>query len=151
MRSCMPPDPDTRTPDYVAPAGGCDAHCHVFGPGEVFPYAPTRKYTPPDAPKENLMSLHDKLGIDRAVIVQASCHGTDNSAMLDAIASSNGAWRGVGMVGALIGGLIFRLFGIWPGLDSIAISLRDIVAAFIGSLIFLLILWVVRTVRSNPS
>lgn len=95
MRSCMPPDPDTRTPDYVAPAGGCDAHCHVFGPGEVFPYAPTRKYTPPDAPKENLMSLHDKLGIDRAVIVQASCHGTDNSAMLDAIASSNGRYLGI--------------------------------------------------------
>jgi len=58
---------------------------------------------------------------------------------------------GVGMVGALIGGLLFRLFGIWPGLDSIAISLRDIIAAFFGSLIFLLILWIVRTMRSSPS
>ena len=58
---------------------------------------------------------------------------------------------GVGMVGALIGGLLFRLFGIWPGLDSVAISLRDIVAAFFGSLIFLLILWIVRTMRSGPS
>ena len=95
MRSCMPPDPDTRTPDYVAPAGACDTHCHVFGPGDVFPYAPTRKYTPPDAPKEKLMALHDKLGIDRAVIVQASCHGTDNSAMLDAIAASNGRYLGI--------------------------------------------------------
>ncbi len=93
--SCKPPDPDTRTPDYVAPAGACDAHCHVFGPADVFPYAPTRKYTPPDAPKEKLMALHDKLGIDRAVIVQASCHGTDNSAMLDAIASSNGRYLGI--------------------------------------------------------
>ena len=91
----MPPDPDTRTPDYVAPAGACDTHCHVFGPGDVFPYAPTRKYTPPDAPKEKLMALHDKLGIDRAVIVQASCHGTDNSAMLDAIAASNGRYLGI--------------------------------------------------------
>jgi predicted TIM-barrel fold metal-dependent hydrolase len=91
----MPPDPDTRTPDYVAPAGACDAHCHVFGPGDVFPYAPTRKYTPPDAPKENLMALHDKLGIERAVIVQASCHGTDNNAMLDAIASSSGRYLGI--------------------------------------------------------
>jgi predicted TIM-barrel fold metal-dependent hydrolase len=91
----MPPDPDTRTPDYVAPAGACDAHCHVFGPGDVFPYAPTRKYTPPDAPKENLMALHDKLGIKRAVIVQASCHGTDNNAMLDAIASSSGRYLGI--------------------------------------------------------
>lgn len=93
--SCMPPDPDTRTPDYSAPAGACDAHCHVFGPGDKFPYAPTRKYTPPDAPKEKLASLHGKLGIDRAVIVQASCHGTDNSAMLDAIASSGGRYLGV--------------------------------------------------------
>jgi uncharacterized membrane protein YeaQ/YmgE (transglycosylase-associated protein family) len=58
---------------------------------------------------------------------------------------------GVGMVGALIGGLLFRIFGIWPGLGSVAISLRDIIAAFIGSLIFLLILWIVRTKRSNPS
>ncbi len=95
MRSCRPPDPDTRTPDYVAPAGACDAHCHVFGPADKFPYAPTRKYTPPDAPKEKLRALHDKLGIERAVIVQASCHGTDNSAMLDAIASSNGRYLGI--------------------------------------------------------
>ena len=95
MRSCMPPDPDTRTPDYAAPAGACDTHCHVFGPADRFPYAPTRKYTPPDAPKENLAALHRKLGIDRAVIVQASCHGTDNSAMLDAIAASEGRYAGI--------------------------------------------------------
>ena len=95
MRSCMPPDPDTRTPDYTAPAGACDTHCHVFGPGDKFPYAETRKYTPPDAPKENLAALHRKLGIDRAVIVQASCHGTDNSAMLDAIAASDGHYVGI--------------------------------------------------------
>lgn len=67
----------------------------MFGPGEKFPYAETRKYTPPDAPKENLRNLHDVLGIERAVIVQASCHGTDNSAMLDAIATSDGRYRGV--------------------------------------------------------
>ncbi len=91
----MPPDPDTRAPDFVAPAGACDAHCHVFGPGDIFPYAPGRKYTPPDAPKESLASLHKILGIDRAVIVQASCHGTDNSAMLDAIASGPGQYLGV--------------------------------------------------------
>lgn len=93
--SCNPPDPDTRTPAYTAPPGACDAHCHVFGPADRFPYAPTRKYTPPDAPKEKLAALHDMLGIDRAVIVQASCHGTDNSAMLDAIASSGGKYRGI--------------------------------------------------------
>ena len=64
-----------------------------------------------------------------------------------------GRWTslGVGLVGALIGGLLFSLFGIWPGLDSIAISLRDIIAAFIGSLAFLLLLWIVRTSRSGSS
>jgi predicted TIM-barrel fold metal-dependent hydrolase len=95
LKSISPPDPNTRTPTFTAPVGACDTHCHVFGPGDVFPYADTRKYTPPDAPKERLRNLHEKLGIDRAVIVQASCHGTDNSAMLDAIASSNGRYRGV--------------------------------------------------------
>ena len=64
-----------------------------------------------------------------------------------------GRWTGlgVGLAGALIGGLIFRLFGIWPGLEAISISLRDIIAAFIGSLIFLLILWIVRTSRSGTA
>jgi uncharacterized membrane protein YeaQ/YmgE (transglycosylase-associated protein family) len=64
-----------------------------------------------------------------------------------------GRWSslGVGLVGALIGGLIFTLFGIWPGLDAIAISLRDIIAAFVGSLIFLLVLWIVRTSRSGST
>ncbi|MBI2995025.1 MAG: amidohydrolase family protein [Gammaproteobacteria bacterium] len=95
LPSCMPPDPDTRKPAFRMPAKACDAHCHVFGPGHVFPYAPTRKYTPPDAPKEKLKELHRILGVERAVIVQASCHGTDNSAMLDAIAHSKGAYRGV--------------------------------------------------------
>ena len=64
-----------------------DAHCHVFGPAATFPYAPGRAYTPADAPKQRLAELHKALGIERAVIVQASCHGTDNRAMLDAIAA----------------------------------------------------------------
>jgi predicted TIM-barrel fold metal-dependent hydrolase len=70
----------------------------VFGPGNVFPYAPNRRYTPEDAPKEALAALHDKLGIERAVIVQASCHGTDNAAMLDCIASDPKRYRGVAIV-----------------------------------------------------
>jgi predicted TIM-barrel fold metal-dependent hydrolase len=77
------------------PPGACDAHCHVFGPAQQFPYAPERRYTPPDAPRERLAELHRILGVERAVIVQASCHGTDNAAMLDAIAHSGGRYRGV--------------------------------------------------------
>jgi len=95
LKTIAPPDPDTRCPKFRAPAGACDSHCHVFGPGKVFPYSSTRKYTPPDSPKEKLRELHDALGIERAVIVQASCHGTNNAAMLDAIASSDGRYRGV--------------------------------------------------------
>lgn len=87
-----------RVPDFKLPRGTCDAHCHVFGPGAVFPYAPNRRYTPKDAPKEALAALHRHLGIDRAVIVQASCHGTDNRAMLDAIASAPDRHRGVAIV-----------------------------------------------------
>ncbi|MEK7876507.1 MAG: amidohydrolase family protein [Pseudomonadota bacterium] len=98
-KTILAPDPNPVKPRYAPPPGACDAHCHVFGPGARFPYASNRSYTPPDAPKEKLAALHRHLGFTRAVLVQASCHGTDNSAMLDAIASSNGAWRGVGMVG----------------------------------------------------
>ena len=74
----------------------CDAHCHVFGPSNIFPYHPTSTYIPPDAGKERLKALHDKIGLERAIIVQASCHGPDNRAMLDAIKwRGDKYWRGV--------------------------------------------------------
>ena len=98
MKSCLPPDPNPVKPTWVLPPGACDAHCHVFGPAAKFPYAPDRSYTPPDAPVDNLRALHARLGISRAVIVHASCHGTDMAVTLDAIASSGGAYRGVACV-----------------------------------------------------
>jgi 2-pyrone-4,6-dicarboxylate lactonase len=87
-----------RKPNFKLPPGATDAHCHVFGPGDRFPYAPNRRYTPADAPKEMLAALHAHLGVERAVIVQASCHGTDNAAMLDCIASDPKRYRGVAIV-----------------------------------------------------
>jgi 2-pyrone-4,6-dicarboxylate lactonase len=87
-----------RKPHYKLPPGACDAHCHVFGPAAKFPYAPNRRYTPEDAPKEALAALHAHLGVERSVIVQASCHGKDNRAMLDAIASNPERYRGVAIV-----------------------------------------------------
>lgn len=87
-----------RKPSFQLPPDACDAHCHVFGPGNVFPYAPNRRYTPEDAPKEMLKALHDHLGIGRAVIVQASCHGNDNRAMLDALAWRPEHYRGVAIL-----------------------------------------------------
>ncbi|MEI4488762.1 amidohydrolase family protein [Frigidibacter sp. MR17.14] len=94
----LPFHSDPSTPKLVLPAGACDAHCHVFGPAARFPFAPGRTYTPVDAPWETLVALHGKLGLSRTVLVQASCHGTDNAAMLDAIAASRGSCRGVAMV-----------------------------------------------------
>src|ERR1700746_348857 len=88
-----------RKPDYVLPPGAVDAHCHVFGPGNVFPYARERKYTPVDAPKEKLFALRDFLGFDKNVIVQASCHGKDNAALIDALVTSKDKARGIAVVG----------------------------------------------------
>jgi 2-pyrone-4,6-dicarboxylate lactonase len=82
----------------VPPAGAVDAHCHVFGPMAQFPFSAKAKYLPEDAGPDMLFALRDHLGFDRNVIVQASCHGTDNAATLDAIAKSNGKARGVAVV-----------------------------------------------------
>jgi 2-pyrone-4,6-dicarboxylate lactonase len=98
IRILPPPDPTPVKPKYSPPPDACDGHCHIFGPGSRFQYAPKRSYTPVDAPREKLAALHRHLGLSRAILVQASCHGTDNSAMLDAIHWSKGAWRGVAMV-----------------------------------------------------
>ena len=91
-------DPDPSKPAYVPPPGAVDAHCHVFGPGDRFPYAPERKYTPVDAGKEQLFALRDFLGFDRNVIVQATCHGADNSALVDALRAAGDRARGVATV-----------------------------------------------------
>jgi 2-pyrone-4,6-dicarboxylate lactonase len=85
-------------PRFEVPDGAVDAHCHVFGPAAQFPYAPTRKYTPCDASKEQLFALRDHLGFARNVIVQATCHGADNAALVDALKNSHGKARGVATV-----------------------------------------------------
>lgn len=92
-----------RKPLYVPPTGAVDAHCHIFGPQAEFPFSPKAKYLPQDAGAEMLFALRDRLGFARNVIVQPSCHGTDNSATLDAIARSDGKARGVAVVDPAIG------------------------------------------------
>jgi 2-pyrone-4,6-dicarboxylate lactonase len=89
---------DPSTPRFVPPAGAVDAHCHVFGPMAQFPFSAKAKYLPEDAGPDMLFALRDRLGFSRNVIVQASCHGTDNAATLDAIAKSQGKARGVAVV-----------------------------------------------------
>lgn len=94
----LPFCPSPKKPAFVLPEGAVDAHCHVFGPGDDFPYAPERKYTPCDAGKDALFALRDHLGFARNVVVQATCHGADNRAMIDALIHSNGKARGVATV-----------------------------------------------------
>jgi 2-pyrone-4,6-dicarboxylate lactonase len=90
--------PAPSKPRFTPPPGAVDAHCHVFGPAAHFPFSARAKYLPEDAGPDMLFALRDHLGFTRNVIVQASCHGTDNSATLNAIAQSNGMARGVAVV-----------------------------------------------------
>ena len=93
-------DPAPSRPAFVPPPGAVDAHCHVFGPGDQFPFAPERKYTPCDAGRDTLYALRDFLGFSRNIVVQATCHGKDNAAMIDALVHSGGKARGVADVPA---------------------------------------------------
>ena len=95
----LPFHPNPSKPTYVVPADAVDAHCHVFGPAAEFPFAPERKYTPCDASKQQLFDLRDHLGLSRNVIVQATCHGKNNDAMVDALRAAGDVTRGVAMVG----------------------------------------------------
>ncbi|MGR2701529.1 amidohydrolase family protein [Vibrio campbellii] len=94
----LPFHPEPSKPKFVVPQGAVDAHCHVFGPAAKFPYSPARKYTPCDASKEQLFALRDHLGFSRNVIVQASCHSTDNRALVDALETAGELARGIAFV-----------------------------------------------------
>src|SRR6187401_399054 len=91
----LPFHPNPSMPRFKVPPGAVDAHCHVFGPGAVFPFAPERKYTPCDASRHQLYALRERLGFARNVIVQATCHGADNRAMVDAVVHAEGKARGI--------------------------------------------------------
>jgi len=94
----MPPDPNTRKPSFTPPASACDTHFHVFGPTETFPFLSTHEYTPPAAPLEHYLKMAAVIGVERAVVVQPSVHGLDNSATLDAVAKSGGRFRAVARI-----------------------------------------------------
>jgi 2-pyrone-4,6-dicarboxylate lactonase len=89
------PDPHPKTPGFKPPAGAIDTHTHIFGPAAEYPFSPTRPYTPPDAPLPMFRALHETIGVERAVIVNATLHGIDNRVVTDAIAQSDGKYRGI--------------------------------------------------------
>lgn len=95
---CAGADPAPRKPRLALPPLACDAHAHVFGPWSEYPYAKTRIYTPPDAPPATYQALLATLGVQRAVLIQPSVYGTDNRAMLDAMAAMGARCRGVAVV-----------------------------------------------------
>lgn len=80
------------------PRLACDSHFHIFGPSARFPYSPERAYTPPEAPLERLLAMHARLGFERGVVIQGNAHGTDNSALLDALEREPKRLRGVAIV-----------------------------------------------------
>jgi 2-pyrone-4,6-dicarboxylate lactonase len=87
-------------PSIKLPPKSCDAHVHVFGPAARFPYAAGAPFVPADAPKELLFAMHAKMGIERCVIVQSTCHGFDNDVVADAIAAKGGDYCGVALAPA---------------------------------------------------
>jgi len=95
---CLPPLANPKKPDLALPRQSCDSHFHIFGPTSRFPYSPERAYTPPEAPLEKLLALHALLGFDRGVAIQGNGHGTDNTAMLDALKREPKRLRGVAIV-----------------------------------------------------
>lgn len=83
---------------FTLPTGACNAHCHVFGPPDRFPYAAGAFQPAADAPKEALFALNDRLGLQRCVVVQSACHGFDNRATEDAVAARPHSYRGIALL-----------------------------------------------------
>jgi 2-pyrone-4,6-dicarboxylate lactonase len=97
-----------RKPAFLLPRGACDTHVHIWGPFDRFPLAKGAPYTPPERTSDDLLALHERLGVDRAVIVQTTVYRADNRAMLDGIARSNGRWRGVALIDESFDDAAFR-------------------------------------------
>jgi predicted TIM-barrel fold metal-dependent hydrolase len=95
---CLPPVAQPKRPDIATPPAACDTHFHIFGPVSRFPYSPERAYTPPEAPLEKLLALHQRLGFERGVVVQGNAHGTDCSALLDALKREPKRLRGIAII-----------------------------------------------------
>jgi predicted TIM-barrel fold metal-dependent hydrolase len=95
---CAAPDPNPRKPRFAFPPKACDTHAHICGPIERFAYAERRVYTPPDTLLPAYRHMLDTLGVERAVLVQPSVYGADNTVMLDAMAALGPRARGVAVV-----------------------------------------------------
>ena len=87
-------DPDAGfEPAFASPQHACDAHFHVFGAADKYPYGTDIRYKPPYEPLEAYLRLARRLGFVRYVFVQPSAYGSDNSCMLDAMRELDPAVR----------------------------------------------------------
>jgi predicted TIM-barrel fold metal-dependent hydrolase len=96
--ACAPPDFNTRAPRLKLPPGACDTHAHIMGPKARYAYSPARVYTPPDCLLPDYLKMLATLGVERAVLVQPSVYGTDNTVMLEAMKAAGKRFRGVAVV-----------------------------------------------------
>jgi predicted TIM-barrel fold metal-dependent hydrolase len=92
---CLAPPLHAARAALLLPPGTCDTHLHVFAPQSSYPLSPGRNYTPHVCTLAAYRDVMQALGIARAVLVQPSVYGTDNSAMLDALRAGGAAFRGV--------------------------------------------------------
>ena len=100
---CAAPDRNPRAPRTAFPPLACDTHAHIFGPAGRFPYVAERIYTPPDSTCDDYRKLLAALGVERAVLVQPSVYGADNTAMLDAMRQFGAGVRAVAVTDPGIG------------------------------------------------
>lgn len=110
------------------PRGAWDCHTHIYGPWDQFPLPKDAAYHPAAAPFDALLEVHASMGIEHGVLVQAAPYGTDHTAILAAIARSEGRYRAVGLIDAQttdeqlqalhdggMRGIRFNLMGHLPG------------------------------------
>lgn len=133
-RACPGPDPHPRgATRYRVPPRAVDTHAHVIGAPPAFPFVAERSYTPPEATIERYLAMLDATGMTYGVLVQVSVHGTDNRALLAALAPNRARLKGIAVIplglpdrdlaalaGAGIVGLrINVLYGGGVGLDGV--------------------------------
>jgi len=99
---CPPPDPNPRKPVFNVPPLACDTHAHLFPAADQGRYSEKRGYTPPVATLDSFLAMHETLGIERTVLTQPSVYGTDNTAILDAVALYPDRMRAVAAVGRAV-------------------------------------------------
>jgi 2-pyrone-4,6-dicarboxylate lactonase len=95
---CAPPDFNPHKPKLTLPKLACDTHAHILGPIARYDYSPARVYTPPDCLLTEYRKMLATLGVERAVLVQPSVYGSDNTVMLEAMQTAGSAFRGVAVV-----------------------------------------------------